>query len=110
MQIIAAICILYALGFEGKFSPYLFLFLASSLVAIVPFSVGGLGMRELVYVWGAKIFHLDPHLAVLISLLFYIISALVAVTGAYYIFNPKALGEDKLPSSEEVEESTKNEE
>ncbi|EFK59499.1 lysylphosphatidylglycerol synthase transmembrane domain-containing protein [Sphingobacterium spiritivorum] len=105
MQVVSAIMILYALGFEGKFSPYLFLFLASSLVAIIPFSVGGLGMREIVYMWGAKIFYLDSHLAVLISLLFYIISALVSVSGAYYVFNPKGLGEEKLPSPEEVEQS-----
>jgi uncharacterized membrane protein YbhN (UPF0104 family) len=105
MQVLSAIMILYALGFEGKFSPYLFLFLASSLVAIIPFSVGGLGMREMVYVWGASFFHLDSHMAVLISLLFYIISALMALTGSYYIFHPSALGTDKLPSVKEVEES-----
>ncbi|MFD2906087.1 lysylphosphatidylglycerol synthase transmembrane domain-containing protein [Sphingobacterium anhuiense] len=105
MQVIAAIMILYALGFDGKFSPYLFLFLASSLVAIIPFSVGGLGMRELVYMWGANFFHLDSHLAVLISLLFYIISAFMAFTGSYYIFHPSALGTEKLPSVKEIEES-----
>ena len=105
MQVIAAIMILYALGFDGKFSPYLFLFLASSLVAIIPFSVGGLGMRELVYMWGANFFHLDSHLAVLISLLFYIISAFMAFTGSYYIFHPSALGTEKLPSLKEIEES-----
>ncbi|SJN23636.1 lysylphosphatidylglycerol synthase transmembrane domain-containing protein [Sphingobacterium faecium] len=105
MQVLSAIMILYALGFEGKFSPYLFLFLASSLVAIIPFSVGGLGMRELVYMWGANFFHLDSHLAILISLLFYIISAIMAFTGSYYIFHPSALGTDKLPSVKEVEES-----
>jgi len=105
MQVIAAIMILYALGFDGKFSPYLFLFLASSLVAIIPFSVGGLGMRELVYMWGATFFHLDSHLAALISLLFYIISAFMAFTGSYYIFHPSALGTEKLPSVKEIEES-----
>lgn len=105
MQVIAAIMILYALGFDGKFSPYLFLFLASSLVAIIPFSVGGLGMRELVYMWGANFFYLDSHLAVLISLLFYIISAFMAFTGSYYIFHPSALGTEKLPSVKEIEES-----
>ncbi|WP_104385190.1 lysylphosphatidylglycerol synthase transmembrane domain-containing protein [Sphingobacterium sp. HMA12] len=110
MQVIAAILILYALGFNGKFSPYLFLFLASSLVSIIPFSVGGLGMRELVIMWGAGIFQVDSHNAVLITLLFYIISAMVALSGIYFIFNPKAIGEDKLPSVEEVEQSQKLEE
>jgi len=55
--------------------------------------------------WGANFFHLDSHLAVLISLLFYIISAIMALTGSYYIFQPSALGTEKLPSAKEIEES-----
>lgn len=102
MQVVCAILLLYALGFDGKFSPYLFMFLLSSLVAVVPFTVGGLGAREMVYVYGATYFQLDAHLAVLISLLFYLTSALLAVSGAYFIFRPRGLGEDKLPTTEEV--------
>jgi uncharacterized membrane protein YbhN (UPF0104 family) len=103
-QILAVICLLFALDFEGKFSPYLFTFLLSSLVAVFPFTVGGLGAREMANVFGAKYFMLDTHLAVLISLLFYLVSSLLAVFGAYFILNPKALGEDKLPSAEEAED------
>lgn len=103
MQVMAAIMILYALGYSGKFSPFLFLFLASSLVAVIPFNVGGLGMREMVYYWGAKMFFLDQHLAVLFSLIFYIISATIALLGIYFIFRPNSLGTDKLPSSSELE-------
>lgn len=104
MQVVCAICLLYAMGFDGKFSPYLFMFLLSSLVAIVPFTVGGLGAREMVYVYGAQWFGLDTHLAVIISLLFYVTSALLAATGAYFIFRPQGLGEERLPTASEVEE------
>ncbi len=103
LQLISAICILYALHFDGKFSPYLLMFLASSLVAIFPFSVGGLGAREVVFLYGAEIFNLDPHLAVLISLLYYLIAALMSVFGSYFIFNPQALGEKELPKEKELE-------
>ncbi len=103
MQVICAIFLLYALGFEGKFSPYLFMFLLSSLVAVVPFTVGGLGAREMVFVFGAEYFQLDVHLAVLISLLFYLTSASLAVFGSYFIFRPRGLGEDKLPPAAEAE-------
>lgn len=103
LQLISAICILYALNFDGKFSPYLLMFLASSLVAIFPFSVGGLGAREVVFLYGAEIFNLDPHLAVLISLLYYLIAALMSVFGSYFIFNPQALGEKELPKEKELE-------
>ncbi|WP_257668452.1 lysylphosphatidylglycerol synthase transmembrane domain-containing protein [Parapedobacter tibetensis] len=103
MQVVCAILLLYALGFQGKFSPYLFMFLLSSLVAVIPFTVGGLGAREMVYVYGAQYFQMDTQLAVLISLLFYLTSAALAVFGSYFIFRPQGLGEDKLPTNEEVE-------
>jgi uncharacterized membrane protein YbhN (UPF0104 family) len=108
-QIISVIFLLFALGFEGKFSPYLFTFLLSSLVAVFPFTVGGLGAREMANVFGAKYFLLDTHLAVLISLLFYLISSLLAVFGAYFILKPSALGEEKLPSAEEAESNEEEE-
>ncbi len=38
MQIVSVIILLYALNHEGKFAPYLFMFLVSSLVAIFPFN------------------------------------------------------------------------
>ncbi len=91
-QIGSVICLLYALDFQGKFSPYLFSFLLSSLVAIIPLSAGGLGLRELANVYGANYFQLDAHLAVLISLLFYLIALLLALFGAYFVFKPKKLG------------------
>ena len=96
MQLIAVIFILYSLHFEGKFAPYLFMFLVSSLVAIFPFTVGGLGAREIVFVYGAQYLGFDEHIAVLISLLFYIISAIVSFTGIYFVFKPQALGEKEL--------------
>ncbi|MFB5945973.1 lysylphosphatidylglycerol synthase transmembrane domain-containing protein [Albibacterium profundi] len=104
-QLISAICLLYALHFDGKFSPYLFMFLASSLVAVFPFTVGGLGAREVVFLYGAEIFNLDPHLAVLISLLYYFVAALMSITGSYFIFHPQALGERELPKKEENEDA-----
>lgn len=104
LQLISAICLLYALHFDGKFSPYLFMFLVSSLVAIFPFTVGGLGAREVVFLYGAEIFNLDPHLAVLISLLYYFIAALMSSLGTYYIFKPQALGEKELPHKSDIEE------
>jgi uncharacterized membrane protein YbhN (UPF0104 family) len=96
MQVISVILILYALNFEGKFSPYLFMFLVSSLVAIFPFTVGGLGARELVFVYGAQYFEIDQHLAVIISLLFYCISALLSFSGIYFVFNPQKIGVNKI--------------
>ncbi len=96
MQVVCVIILLYALNYEGKFAPYLFMFLASSLVAIFPFTVGGLGARELVFLYGAQYFEMDQHLAVIISLLFYCISAILSFSGIYFVFYPKELGEKKI--------------
>ena len=96
MQVVSVIILLYALNYEGKFSPYLLMFLLSSLVALFPFTVGGLGARELVFVYGAQYFNMDQHLAVIISLLFYCISAILSFSGIYFVFNPSKLGEKKI--------------
>lgn len=96
MQVVCVIILLYALNYDGKFSPYLFMFLISSLVAIFPFTVGGLGARELVFVYGAQYLQMDQHLAVIISLLFYCISAILSFSGMYFVFHPKELGEKKI--------------
>lgn len=102
LQVICAICILYGLHFEGKFSPYLLLFLLSQIVAVIPLSIGGLGAREIVFMYGSGYFHLDSHRAVLISLISYFISAIISLLGSYFTLNPKALGEEKLPEANEV--------
>lgn len=103
MQVISVILLLYALNFEGKFSPYLFMFLVSSLVAIFPFTVGGLGARELVFVYGAQYFQMDQHLAVIISLLFYCISALLSFSGIYFVFHPQEIGINKVELKQNIE-------
>lgn len=103
MQVISVILLLYALNFEGKFSPYLFMFLISSLVAIFPFTVGGLGARELVFVYGAQYFQMDQHLAVIISLLFYCISALLSFSGIYFVFHPQKIGVNKIDLKQNIE-------
>lgn len=103
MQVISVILLLYALNFEGKFSPYLFMFLVSSLVAIFPFTVGGLGARELVFVYGAQYFQMDQHLAVIISLLFYCISALLSFSGIYFVFHPQKIGVNKIDLKQDIE-------
>jgi uncharacterized membrane protein YbhN (UPF0104 family) len=50
---------------------WIFIFLVAAVVAVFPVSLGGgLGTREVVFVEGAKYFHFDPQIALVISLLF----------------------------------------
>lgn len=89
LQLVCVAMLLLALNFQGRFSPYLVTFLVSSLVAIAPFTVGGLGAREYVFVLAAGFLVMDKNIAVSLSLSFYLVSALVAFGGAYFVFRRK---------------------
>ena len=93
MQVVSVAFILQALGFEGSFFPYLILFLASAFMALFPFTIGGLGSRELVFLYGAKYFVLDPQLAVSVSLVFFVVSAVASLPGVYFVFRGGELEE-----------------
>src|SRR5688500_173010 len=70
-QVVCLYCVLYSLRQPLHQSESIFIFLVASVVSVLPISLGGgLGTREFVFVQGAIFFHLDEHLAVIISLLF----------------------------------------
>jgi uncharacterized membrane protein YbhN (UPF0104 family) len=82
-QVLCAWALLAALGAaDGPVLPYLLVFLASSIAAVLPLTVGGLGARELTFLYGAKLFVLNVPVAVSVSVLFYVITALVSLVGA----------------------------
>ena len=82
-QVLCAWALLAALGAaDGPVLPYLLVFLASSIAAVLPLTVGGLGARELTFLYGAKLFALSAPVAVSVSVLFYVITAAVSLVGA----------------------------
>jgi uncharacterized membrane protein YbhN (UPF0104 family) len=88
-QMINAAFIIATLGIEDWYIPYMFIFMLSSLSTLFPFSVGGLGAREIVILWGATALGLDKDYSVSISLSFYFISAFVALSGIFILFDKK---------------------
>jgi glycosyltransferase 2 family protein len=67
---------------------WIFIFLASAVISVLPISLGGgLGTREVVFAEGAGFFHLDPQMGVVISLLFYLLTVIGSVWGLYYQFH-----------------------
>lgn len=109
-QAVAVICILYSIGFEDKFSPYIFIFMVTSLTAIIPSIGGAAGVRDYAMLSLTDYLGLDRHFSLIISMTFYIISLIVASSGIYYIFRPQRLGADRLPSAKEVEAEIDKEE
>lgn len=80
--------ILIALNIPLHHQEWLFIFLSASVISVLPLSLGGgLGTREVVFAEGATFFQLDPHLGVIISLLFYLSSVAGAVWGAWFVFH-----------------------
>jgi uncharacterized membrane protein YbhN (UPF0104 family) len=88
LQVLCISAIMASVGINHHFAVFQFLFLLSSIVAIFPFTIGGLGARELVFLWGAQTFGLLTHEAVFISLLFYLITVVASLAGLIWVFRP----------------------
>lgn len=78
--------ILIALDIPENLSEYLFIFLVSSIVSVIPMTIGGIGSRELVFLYGALWLGLEEERSVGISMLFFLITALVSLAGFWYHF------------------------
>ncbi len=86
-QLGAAGFILLALGVHNSYFPYLLLFLMSSMAAVLPLTIGGMGSREIVFLYGSRWFGLEETVALSLSLLFFGIQAAVSLCGVVIHFN-----------------------
>ncbi len=90
-QVISAFLILMALGNDAQILDYLFVFLISSVVAVIPFTIGGVGAREIAFLYASKYLDLDVSMSIALSLMFFFITALVSLLGIIYVFRPKKI-------------------
>ncbi|WP_394749813.1 lysylphosphatidylglycerol synthase transmembrane domain-containing protein [Spongiimicrobium salis] len=90
-QLVSVFCILKALHIELYTLAYLFIFLISSIVAVLPLTFGGIGSRELTFFYGAAWLDLEENTAISISLVFFLITALVSLFGIVYHMKKPAL-------------------
>lgn len=86
LQIVAVFFILKSFGILEDQTSYIFVFLISSIVAIIPISIGGAGTRELAFYYGAQYLSLSPEISIAISLTFYLITLITSLTGILYSF------------------------
>ena len=91
LQLVSVWFIMKALGVTTNMLPYLLIFLVSSVVAVLPLTIGGIGARELTFLYGAKLFMLDESVSVGISVLFFLITAIVSLFGLVYLIKPPKL-------------------
>ncbi|SEF53883.1 lysylphosphatidylglycerol synthase transmembrane domain-containing protein [Algoriphagus boritolerans] len=82
-QLICAWFILKSLGITENILAYQLVFLLSSIVAVLPLTIGGVGARELVFVYAHAYAGIEETVAVAFSLLFFLISAAVSLVGSF---------------------------
>ena len=88
LQLLSAFLILLSLKVPGNLEGYLFVFLISSMVAVLPLTIGGIGSREFTFMLGAQWLGLDLNLSIALSLLFYLITAFTSLWGILYSIGP----------------------
>jgi uncharacterized membrane protein YbhN (UPF0104 family) len=80
-----------AIHTSGPAVAYLWLFLLSGIAAVIPFTIGGAGAREIVFMAGASLLGASAAQAVAVSLLFFLLSVLSAWAGAYLSLDDRSL-------------------
>ncbi len=88
VQLLSAYAIIQALPTQVPLIDFLTLFLISSVVAVLPLTIGGVGAREFTFLYGMKLLGLDPSSGIAFSFLFFLISALSSVIGIFFVHNP----------------------
>lgn len=82
LQILSFVLILKSLGLHSNFLAYSALFLASSVLSLVSFA--GIGIREMLFLQAARLFHSDTATAISASLLFTVITAFFSLFGLFF--------------------------
>ncbi len=91
LQLMTIFCLLMAMGIGNNFWGYGFVFLISSIVSVLPLTIGGIGSREVVFLLGAEVLHLDQGVAITVSVLFYFLTAITSFSGIYFAWVPTKL-------------------
>jgi glycosyltransferase 2 family protein len=100
LQVVCVYFIMWSLGISFHNPEWIFIFLVSSAISVLPISLGGgLGTRELIFAEGARFFNMKPELGIIISLLFYLNNLLSSAGGAYFIFHSPLKKNDSVLQS-----------
>lgn len=97
-QVACAWFIIKSLSVETDIVAYLFIFLISSIVSVLPITLGGIGSREVTFFYGATLLGLNESTSVGISMIFFFITALVSLSGMGYHLKKPELNIDTTKS------------
>lgn len=85
LQLLSALAIIKSLYIGHSNLEYMTLFLVSSVVAVLPLTIGGVGVRELTFLYGLEFIGEEPSLGVTFSFLFFIITAISSLMGLFLL-------------------------
>jgi len=85
LQAISFIFILLSLGVKEHLIEFMILFFISSIVSVIPISIGGVGLRELTFLYGLEFLGLNPIIGVISAFLFFLISIISSAMGALFL-------------------------
>jgi uncharacterized membrane protein YbhN (UPF0104 family) len=83
VQVLVAYAILLSFGVDENFMIYFVLFLVSSLASMLPISFGGVGLRELVFLYASQYFPIDETAAIALGLMYFIVIAASSFIGIF---------------------------
>jgi uncharacterized membrane protein YbhN (UPF0104 family) len=85
MNVSIIIIILYGLGFDinnyEQLNSYVILFLVSCILSVLPISIGGVGIRELTFMYGSSILSLNSEIGISIAVIYFLVNMICSLTG-----------------------------
>ncbi len=90
-QLVSVLFIICSLGAFQETAALSFVFLISTIVVMLPITIGGIGLRELTFIYFAEYFHFSREVAVSVAFLFFLITTLLSFPGGYFHFYPEKL-------------------
>ncbi|MCD6035541.1 MAG: hypothetical protein K0R63_1282 [Rickettsiales bacterium] len=86
--IVSAYALFIGMGLDKTHVPlvadYLVLFMISSIVSVLPISIGGAGLRELTFLYGTHLMGLDKEFGIAFSLTYFMVNLLISLPGGYF--------------------------
>ena len=90
LQFLAILCIILSLGIDDNFIEIIVVFICSSILSV--FSIGGIGIREYIFLISASFIKVSPEISASLGLLFTFSASFSTIPGLFYLVKkPKSL-------------------
>ena len=89
LQGVVFILILFSIGINIKLIDLVILFFISSIISVIPISIGGIGLRELTFLYGSKLIHIEPAPIIMAGFLFFLTNLFSSAIGGIFILKER---------------------